>query len=112
MKNVYLENDGHVSLTLYNDNQPHVNVKSILGNEDIRVICRIRSSLELMQLLCLSNALDGRFVKKKELVILYLLGARSDREMISGDSVDLQVVADMINYCNFEKVKIDRKSVV
>jgi len=52
----------------------------------------------------ISNSLDNLFAKKKNLHIPYLMGARFDRLMQHGDSVDLKVIADLVNYCKFEKV--------
>jgi ribose-phosphate pyrophosphokinase len=95
-----------VKFTLFPDNQPHVNVGNLPEGEHVRLVCPIRSSLELIQLLEISNALDRRFAVKKQLVIPYLMGARSDREMVIGDSVDLQVVSELINSCNFEQVNL------
>jgi len=57
-----------------------------------------------MHLLQCSNALDNLFAKKKILVIPYLMGARFDRLMQHGDSVDLKVIANLVNSCAFEKV--------
>ena len=54
----------------------------------------------------LSNALDHAFIKKAVLVIPYLLGARSDRVMQPGDAVGLEVVAELINSCGFERVNL------
>jgi|ERR1700722_5367496 len=93
-----------VSFILFPDNQPHVRISGISDGDDVRVICPIRSSLEMMHLLQVSNALDNVFAYKRELVIPYLMGARYDRVMQAGDSIDLKVVADLINSCGFEKV--------
>lgn len=93
-----------ITYILYPDNQPHVNVHGIKEGDNIKVICSITSSLTMMHLLQCSNALDNLFANKKILVIPYLMGARFDRLMQEGDSIDLKVVADLINYCGFEKV--------
>jgi ribose-phosphate pyrophosphokinase len=42
--------------------------------------------------------------KRKNSIIPYLMAARYDRLMQQGDSFDLEVVADLINSCGFEKV--------
>lgn len=106
MKTINLITQERVKLTLYPDNQPHVNIYDIEAGDDVRVVCSIRSSLELLQLLETANAIDNLYAKKRELVITYLLGARFDRIMQPGDSLDLKVIADMINYCGFERVNL------
>jgi len=100
------DEDEKIKKVLFSDNQPHINLKNIYEGDVVNVICSITSSLSLLQLLLLSNALDNLFTRKNELVIPYLLGARSDRVMQTGDSVDLKVIADLINYCSFKKVTL------
>ena len=104
MKTIDIANQVGVKLRLYPDNQPHVNVQGVFDGDEVRVIAPLRSSLDVMHLLQVSNALDNLFAKKKQLIIPYLMGARFDRLMESGDSVDLRVVADLINSCGFERV--------
>ena len=104
MKTIHLNTQQNVELLLYPDNQPHVRIKNILCGDDVRVVATIRSSLELFQLLAINNALDNIRVRKQYLCIPYLMGARSDRVMLSGDSVDLKIVCDLINDLNFENV--------
>ena len=107
MKNMILINMNYqqgVKFTLFPDNQPHVNVYGVIEGDEVKVVCSITESLKLVQLMEVANALDGLFAKKKVLVIPYLMGARSDRVMQDGDSVDLKVIADCINMCGFEKV--------
>lgn len=93
-----------IQFLLYPDNQPHVNIKDVGDGDEVKVICSITDSLKMMHLIQCSNALDNLFAKKKILVIPYLMAARFDRLMQHGDSIDLKVVADLINYCNFERV--------
>ncbi len=106
MKTIRIQQQENVKLLLYPDNQPHVSIQGIEPGDEVRVVSPIRSSLELVQLLETANALDNALAVKKELVIPYLMGARFDRLMQPGDSVDLRVVADMINYCGFERVQL------
>jgi len=104
MKEINLNKQENISFLLYPDNQPHVNVSNVNEGDEVKVICSITSSLSMMQLLECSNALDNLFAKKKILYIPYLMAARFDRLMQHGDSIDLKVVSDLINYCKFEKV--------
>lgn len=104
MKTINLNTGEGVTLTLFPDNQPHVNIGLVKEGEAVEVICSLTDSLKLVQLLQVANALTQCFARKKVLVIPYLMAARYDRLMVPGDSIDIKVIADMINYCGFEKV--------
>lgn len=105
MTNINLITQENISFLLYPDNQPHVMVNAKSGDL-VRVVAPIRSSLELVNLMQVANALDHLYAVKKELVIPYLMGARFDRIMQPGDSLDLEVVAQCINSCGFERVNL------
>lgn len=99
--------DPCIKAWIFPDGQPHVNVTfedSIDTDEGVRVICSIDSSNTLLKLAELSEALDTIFAQKSELIIPYLMGARSDRVMTPGDSFDLKVISRIINSCGFKKV--------
>lgn len=105
MKTININNQQNISLFLFPDNQPHVNIAAAINEGDeVKVVCSITDSIKLVQLLECSNALDNLFAKKKILIIPYLMAARYDRLMQPGDSIDLKVVCDLINMCGFEKV--------
>lgn len=104
MKLVDLNAGANVSALLFPDQQPHVRVSGIGEGDEVRVVVSLTNSVKLLQLLEVSNALDHLFAKKKELVIPYLMAARYDRLMQHGDSLDLEVVANLINSCGFDKV--------
>jgi ribose-phosphate pyrophosphokinase len=104
MKVININKHERINFLLYPDGQPHVNIYDIEEGDDVKVVCSILSSLTLLNLIQCSNALDNLFAKKRVLVIPYLMGARFDRLMQKGDSIDLKVVSDLINYCGFEKV--------
>ncbi len=104
MKTINLNTEAGIKITIFPDSQPHVNIQDIVEGDEVKVICSITSSDKLIELLQTANALDNLFAKKKVLVIPYLLGARYDRLMLPGDSIDLKVVADLINSCAFDKV--------
>ncbi|MEP7231147.1 MAG: ribose-phosphate pyrophosphokinase-like domain-containing protein [Ginsengibacter sp.] len=104
MKTINLNTGKGIQIILFPDNQPHVNIQDIKDAEEVKVICSITSSVKMIQLLQTANALDNLFAKKKILAIPYLMGARFDRLMQHGDSIDLKVVANLINTCGFEKV--------
>jgi ribose-phosphate pyrophosphokinase len=104
MKTINLNTKEGISAFLFPDNQPHVNIQGIEEADDVKVICSLTDSTKVLQLLQTANALDNLFAKKKVLIIPYLMGARFDRLMQHGDSIDLKVVANLINSCGFEKV--------
>ena len=104
MKTIHLNTGENVKITLFPDSQPHINLQNIEEGDEVKVICSITDTNKILQLLETANALDNLFVKKKVLVIPYLMAARYDRLMQTGDSIDLKVVADLINMCGFAKV--------
>jgi ribose-phosphate pyrophosphokinase len=104
MKTINLNTGEGVHITIFPDSQPHINLPGIAEGDAIKLICSITDTSKLLQLLQTANALDNVFAKKKILVIPYLLAARYDRLMVPGDSVDLKVVAELVNLCGFEKV--------
>ena|SRR5687767_7085071 len=104
MKTIHLNKQQGVRFILFPDNQPHVVISGVSAGDDAAVVCSLTDSIQIMHLLQTSNALDHLSVKKKKLVIPYLMAARYDRLMQHGDSFDLEVVAALINSCGFEKV--------
>jgi ribose-phosphate pyrophosphokinase len=104
MKTINLNTGEGVTITIFPDSQPHINLQNIAEADDVKVVCSLTDTSKLLQLLETANALDNLFAKKKVLVIPYLMAARYDRLMQTGDSIDLKVVADIINMCGFEKV--------
>ncbi len=104
MKTINLNQQTGVSILLYPDNQPHVNIGDVMPGEEVNVICSLTDSAKLLQLLMTSDAIGGLFAIKNNLTIPYLMGARFDRRMKNGDSFDLKVIATMINSCGFKKV--------
>ena len=104
MKTINLNTGEGVTITIFPDGQPHINVQAVQDGDEVKVVCSITDTSKLLQLLETANALDNLFAVKKVLVIPYLMAARYDRLMQHGDSIDLKVVADLINLCGFSKV--------
>ena len=104
MKIIYLNKQEGIKTLLYPDNQPHVNIQDVNEDDEVGVVASLTSSQVVLELLETANALDNLFAKKKVLTIPYLMGARFDRLMQHGDSIDLKVIANLINMCGFEKV--------
>lgn len=106
MKTINLITGERVKTLLFPDNQPHVVIDDIQPGDDVRVVCPIRSSLELVQLLLVVNAVRHAQATPCELAVPYLMGARYDRIINPGDSFDLEVVAQCINSLGFSSVNL------
>lgn len=104
LRTIDINKQENVKLLMFPDSQPHVNVQNICAGDEVSVRCSILDTSLLISLLEVSNAIDHLFAVKEELHIPYLMGARSDRVMLPGDSVDIQVIAELINSMNFKKV--------
>ncbi len=104
MKVIDLNSQKGIKVNVFPDNQPHVNIQGVEEGDEVKVICSLTDSSKVLQLLETANALDNLFAKKKVLVIPYLMAARFDRLMQHGDSIDLKVIAGLVNSCKFEKV--------
>ena len=104
MKTINLNKQHGVDLVLFPDNQPHVNIKGIVPGDQVKVICCMDNSLTVVQLLETVNALEHIGAVKQELHIPYLMGARSDRVMNPGDSVDIEVISALVNSLDFKEV--------
>ncbi|MFT3682487.1 MAG: ribose-phosphate pyrophosphokinase-like domain-containing protein [Ferruginibacter sp.] len=104
MKIININNGVNIKTLVFPDKQPHVNIQGIEEGDDVKVVCSVTDTVVLLQLLECANAIDNAFAKKKVLVIPYLMGARYDRLMNAGDSIDLKVIADLVNSMQFEKV--------
>lgn len=104
MKIININKQENIKTIVFPDGQPHINISNIIEDDNVKVICSITSTSVLLQLLMCANAIDNVFAKKKELVIPYLMGARYDRYMQTGDSIDLKVIANLINNMQFARV--------
>lgn len=90
----------HIGLKVitYPDSQQNIILDdNILSQNVVNVTCSIRSIQDLFLLQLTFNALEHNDIECNELFIPYLLGARSDRHMIKGDSCALKVIASSIS---------------
>lgn len=106
MKTVNLLTGERIKTILFPDNQPHVVISNIQPGDKVRVVCSIRSPLELVQLMLVVNAVRHAKAEPFELVVPYLMGARYDRIINPGDSFDLEVVAQCVNSLGFSLVNL------
>jgi hypothetical protein len=59
MKTINLNTGQGVTITIFPDGQPHVNVQHIEEADEIKVVCSITDTSKLLQLVEISNALDN-----------------------------------------------------
>jgi ribose-phosphate pyrophosphokinase len=95
-----------VKVMLYPDNQPHVILDPACEKADVDVVANLSCALDVVNMVSVSNALLHCNAFRRTLYIPYLLGARSDRVTKPMESVESEVVADMINLCGFNTVKV------
>lgn len=106
MKTINLDTRYNCITKTYPDGQPHVRVAPVEKGEAVRVICSLRNPAKLLELLMCADALRTMQAVKAELLIPYFMGGRYDRIMQPGDSMDVRVVAEMVNTCGFERVYV------
>ena len=104
MKWVNINTNYNIERSIFPDGQTHVQVKNVEEGEKVNVVCSLTNSDVVMQLIQCANAIDQLFAKKQHMVIPYFMGARYDRLMQTGDSLDVEVIAGLINSLGFEKV--------
>lgn len=104
MKTISLNTGEHIRQIVFPDSQPHISLRDIQKGDEVKVVCSLTGTNRLFELQLCANALDHAGAQKKALVIPWLMGARYDRLMQPGDSFDLEVVAQLINSMQFEKV--------
>lgn len=98
--------DGTYKITRFPDSQPHIKLNIKRGFSAVSIRCAITSPEKLLLLLQTVNAIKRNGHTLGGLMVPYLMGARYDRLMADGDSLDLEVIADLINSCDFREVKL------
>ncbi len=91
------------------DGQPHLRI----GPENVpdglnscRIITRIANTDDLLVTLLAQQTLNALGVERIQLAISYLLGARMDRVMTTGEPFTLKVIANIINMAGFHRVSV------
>lgn len=74
--------------------------------QEVRIIQRIASSDDLMELILATDALRRFGVKTIKLTLPYVPYARQDRVMTSGESLSIKVIADILNAQKYDVVNI------
>lgn len=104
MKEINLNSLLNVKLTLFPDNQPHIQIENVEEFDSVKLVVSLTSSKKVLEMVMVANAIGHKHAFLRELHIPYLMGARYDRLMNDGDSLDLEVIGSVINLCNAEKV--------
>lgn len=89
--------------------EPHIKIieKSwMIGNNEVIITTRIKSSEDLMILLLATDALKRLGFTYIKLFIPYLPFARQDRVMVAGEPLSIKVLANIINSQEYTKVAV------
>lgn len=86
----------------FTDGTPHVRLNTLA--KCYNVTMRLQTPHDLFILALIADAIKRVRAVPLSLTIPWLMCARYDRVMETGDSYDLAVVADIINSCGFESV--------
>lgn len=91
---------------VYPDGQPNIRLKTEIDRkEGVDIACRVRNPNELFDLLMVADIVNRQSYVDK-LVILYLMGGRTDRVLSFDQPFTLRIVADMINTIKAKNVEI------
>jgi ribose-phosphate pyrophosphokinase len=75
--------------------------------ELISITAHLKNSDDILALLQVNDAVDRQYTSAKKILNLaYVPYARQDRVCNEGESLSIKVFANLINSCNFHKVKI------
>lgn len=91
------------------DGQPHLKVKESSlpqAGQACRIVTRIASPADLMLALLAKDVLDAAGAGSVEIYISYLMAARMDRRMTSGEPFTLRVVADILEQAGFSRIRL------
>lgn len=90
----------------YPDGQPDIRLKTEINRkEGVNITCRIRNPEELFDLMMVADVVNRQSYVDK-LVILYLMGGRTDRVLSFDRPFTLKIVSDMINTIKAREVEI------
>lgn len=115
MKTINLINaansDISYKLIQFPDGQPHIkldmaSLENIDRKEPLNIISRIATANDLLLVLFIKNSLDYLEFEQVVLNISYLLAARMDRVMTTGEPFSLKVIAQLLNQAGFKKIRI------
>jgi ribose-phosphate pyrophosphokinase len=93
---------------VFSDGQPHLkmDVGTINIEQPCMIITRLSQPADLLLLLYAQQALRHAGVEKISVGISYLMAARMDRVMNSGEPFSLKVVAGILNAARFHRITV------
>lgn len=81
----------------FSGGEQSIKIKPFKHSGPVVITTRLTSSSRVMELLMATDALKRMGYKKIDLFIPYMPYARQDRLMVSGESLSIKVLADLIN---------------
>lgn len=103
IKKINLNTREGAEFLTFPDGQPHVRIQDLEGVYFAEVTCSISSPQKLLELQMVAYLLNDAGIDSI-LHIPYLMAARFDRVMQPGDSLDIKVIAQVINSLEFSRV--------
>jgi ribose-phosphate pyrophosphokinase len=91
------------------DGQPHLKVEMALAPADIthcRILTRLSNPVDLLRAVLAKNVLEEAGAERIDLTVSYLMAARMDRVMTTGEPFSLRVVTDILNQAGFHKIAV------
>ena len=83
-----------------------IDIRDIVNVENVTIVSRCNSSIEVMRILMANDALQRLGVETIHLFVPYLPYARQDAVMNEGEALSCKVFADLINTCKFKSVSV------
>ncbi len=90
---------------IFPDDQPHITLDEELQGEQVKITVSICNVVTLFELLLIGDVLKNGN-NETHVLIRYLLGGRMDRRIDSRQPDTLQVIANILNTADFDKVEI------
>ena len=87
--------------------EPHIKISSDLSDiSEVHISHRLRSFNDIGLLLLATDALRRAGINSIKAILPYMPAARQDRLMIAGEPLSIKVVADLLNYCRFDSIRL------
>ncbi|MFN8345728.1 MAG: ribose-phosphate diphosphokinase [Spirosomataceae bacterium] len=91
------------------DGQPHLKLETNFSAREIarcRIVTRIANPADLLRVLLAKDVLEEAGAEQIDLIVSYLMAARMDRVMTTGEPFSLRVVTDILNQAGFHKIAV------
>ena len=94
-------------LIQFPDGQPHIRLANALSIlDECCIISRYSNPSDYFRIAFSVDALRRSGCINIHLIITYMMGARMDRVMLSGEPLSIKVIADALNILNFRSIKV------